>query len=87
LFDLPGFTPVLLQAGYDDFIAYDVQFLGASMGTNFSALLTLNTSVGPLSYTLSATAAIVPEPSSILLWSMFGVAAAVIGLRRRKLAA
>ncbi|MCA9218683.1 MAG: PEP-CTERM sorting domain-containing protein, partial [Planctomycetales bacterium] len=82
-FDVSDFAPFLLQGFFDDTVLFDVSFLGGAPG-DYSALLTFNTSSGDVSFNLSATAAPVPEPASVVIWSLLGLGLVGFGCRRAR---
>ena len=82
LFDVPDFTATLLQAGFDDTIMYDVEFLGAPQGGDFSATLTFDSSTGPIAFDLAAAVS-VPEPATVAIWLLLG-GLAMVGYRCRQ---
>ncbi len=78
LFDLPDFATATLIAGGSDTVEYDLSFAGASEGI-YNALLTISTDSGDVTYDLNAT--VIPEPTSLALLGLGGLA--LIKRRRR----
>jgi hypothetical protein len=80
-FQLIGFAPLTLTAGFADLVDYDLTLDTTSGASNYSALLTFMTSAGNVSFDLNGN--IVPEPNSFAL-AVCGLAAFVVRRRRRR---
>lgn len=72
IFDVPDFLPTVLTVGGTSSVQFDVSATLASAGA-FSALLTIHTNMGDITYNLLAEALPVPEPSTFLLLGLGGL--------------
>jgi hypothetical protein len=82
-FALSGFAPTLLQAGWGDTMGFDVEFLGG-LNRSYSAQLTFTDHGGNTVATYDLAAFVVPEPGTLLVWSLLATLGITLGWRRRR---